>query len=171
MKCRINRVDIGLDRDATLTFTTADKPALRGVWDDFKDVDIDVTVKKYRVKRSLNANAACWLMLGRIATVLRTTKDEVYFKMLKRYGVFVDLMVQPEAVVKFTQANPTSEIVGNVTAAGQTGVQIRLYYGSSTYNTQEFSVLLDGVISEAAEMGIEFISEDEKNLLLQEWGH
>lgn len=171
MKCRIDRVDIGLDRVATLTVSTTDKPAARGVWDDYKDVDVDVTVKKYRVKRSLNANACLWSQMAKMAAILRTTKEEIYFKMLKRYGVFVDLMVQPEAVVKFTQSNPTSEIIGNVTAAGQTGVQVRLYYGSSTYNTQEFSVLLDGVISEAEEMGIEFISEDERNLLLSEWGH
>jgi hypothetical protein len=31
-------------------------------------------------------------------------------------------------------------------------------------------VLLDGVISEAREMGIEVISEQDKQLLIQEWG-
>jgi hypothetical protein len=170
MKCRIVKADIGLDREATLTVTTADKPTLRDIIDNYKDVDIDVDIKKYRTKRSLNANSAAWVMITAIAKVLRTTKDAVYLTMLKRYGVYVDMMVQPQAVVKFLEENPTSEIIGNVTACGQTGVQIRLYYGSSTYNSEEFAVFLDGIISEAAEMGIPFISAEERNLLLSEWG-
>lgn len=42
--------------------------------------------------------------------------------------------------------------------------------GSSTYNSKEFSVLLDGVISEAKEIGVEYISEADKALILSVWG-
>lgn len=170
MKCKIDKVDIGLDREGKITLSTADKPSLRILWDELRDFDLEVQISKHRTKRSLNANSAAWVMITAIAKVLRTTKDAVYLTMLKRYGVYVDMMVKPNAVVKFLENNPTSEIVGNVTVNGQTGVHIRLYYGSSTYNTEEFAVFLDGVISEAADMGIPFMSADERNLLLSEWG-
>ncbi|MDQ9744386.1 hypothetical protein RF397_17385, partial [Acinetobacter baumannii] len=43
-------------------------------------------IKEYRKKRSLDANAYCWKLIGDIADALRTSKEEVYLLMLKRYG-------------------------------------------------------------------------------------
>ena len=44
------------------------------------------------------------------------------------------------------------------------------YRGSSEYDTREMSILLDGIIDEAKALDIEVISEQEKSLLLSEWG-
>ena len=129
-----------------------------------------VEVKQYRQKRSLDANALLWKMCTEIATVIRSSKDEVYLQMLERYGQFTHIIVKPAVVEKVKQEWRTVRELGEVTVNGQTGVQLQCYFGSSTYNTKEFSVLLDGVISEAKELGIEVINEKEKNLLLQEWG-
>ena len=40
-----------------------------------------------------------------------------------------------------------------------------MWAGSSGYNTEEFSILLDGVVSEAKEMGIVLTSLEENSLL------
>jgi hypothetical protein len=129
-----------------------------------------VEVKQYRQKRSLDANALLWKMCTEIAAVIRSSKDEVYLQMLERYGQFTHIIVKPHVVEKVKQEWRTVRELGEVTVNGQTGVQLQCYFGSSTYNTKEFSVLLDGVISEAKELGIEVITESEKSLLLQEWG-
>lgn len=45
---------------------------------------------------------------------------------------------------------------------------LQVFPGSSTYDSKEFSVLLDGVIQDAKEQGVDFLSEADKALLLEE---
>jgi len=53
----------------------------------------------------------------------------------------------------------------------KTGIQLQCYFGSSTYNSKEFSTLLEGVIYEAKELGIDIITKEEKERLLKMWGN
>ena len=62
-----------------------------------------------------------------------------------------------------------SEVIGEVNINGSEAVQMLCYFGSSTYNTQEFSVLLDGVISEMQEMGLETPLSQDMKRALEEW--
>lgn len=135
---------------------------------DGKEVTVEVKLK--RRHRSLDANAALWAMLGDMAAVLHTSKDELYLQMLERYGVFTHVIVKPNVVERVKAEWRTVRVLGEVTVNGQTGIQLQCYFGSSTYNSKEFSVLLDGVISEAKEIGVEYISEADKALMLSEWG-
>jgi hypothetical protein len=132
--------------------------------------ELSVEIKQYRNKRSLDANAYMWLLLGKMAAVLHTTKDELYLQMLDRYGVYTHIIVKPSVVDKVKQEWRTVRELGEVTVNGQKGVQLQCFFGSSTYDSKEFSILLDGVISECKEIGIEVISEEEKQLLIKEWG-
>jgi hypothetical protein len=131
---------------------------------------LDVEVKQHRNRRSLDANALLWKMCTEIANVIRSSKDEVYLQMLERYGVFTHIIVKQEAVERIKKEWRTVRVLGEVAVNGKTGIQLQCYYGSHLYDSKEFSILLDGVISEARELGIEVISEREKSLLLQEWG-
>ena len=132
--------------------------------------ELAVEVKQYRHKRSLDANAYLWVLLTLMADVLHTSKDNLYLIMLERYGVFTHIVVKPTMVDKVRQEWRTVRELGEVTINGKVGVQLQCYFGSSTYDSKEFSVLLNGVISEAQEMGIETITEAEKQSLLDEWG-
>jgi hypothetical protein len=129
-----------------------------------------IECKEYRKKRSLDANGMLWAICTQIANAIKSSKDEVYLTMLERYGVFTHVIVKPEAVERIKQEWRTCRVLGEVTVNGKTGVQIQCYYGSHLYDSKEFSVLLEGVISEAREMGIEVISEQDKQLLIQQWG-
>lgn len=75
--------------------------------------------------------------------------------MLKRYGKFTYIVVRESAVEAVKRQWRESEVIGEVVVNGQKAVQMLCYFGSSTYNTQEFSVLLDGVISEMQEIGLQ----------------
>ena len=44
----------------------------------------------------------------------------------------------------------------------------RFWVGSSEYNKAEFAILLDGVVQEAKNLGIEVKSEEEINSILKE---
>lgn len=134
-----------------------------------KGKKVSVTIK--RETRSKDANAALWHLLGEMSIKLRTTKEELYRELLKRYGVFTHLVVKREAVENLKKLwNGAVVELGEIPMRhNQVGIQLQVYYGSSTYDTQQFSRLLDGAISEAEEMGIHLISPKDRDLLLDNW--
>jgi hypothetical protein len=129
------------------------------------------TLKEYRQKRSLDANALFWKAASLIAEHIGSDKDSVYLMLLSRYGVFTHIVVKPQAVEQFKQSYRLCEEVGEVTVAGQTGIQLRCYFGSSTFNSKQMSRLIDGAISELKEMGIDFVPESDISKAKEEWGH
>ena len=132
--------------------------------------EIDVEIKEHRNRRTPDANAMMWACLQEIADAVQSDKWQVYLQMLKRYGRFTYICVKPEAVAEVKKQWRESEIVGDVTINGKPAVQMLCYYGSSTYDTKEFSVLLDGIISEMKEMGLQVPRSDEMQAALERWG-
>ncbi len=129
-----------------------------------------IEIKTTRHGRSLNANAALWKMLAMMAEILHTSKDELYLDSLEKYGTFTHIVVKPEAVKRVMHEWKTVRELGKVKINGKTGVQLQCYYGSSQMDSKEFSTLLDGVITDAKELGIDFISRQDRNLMIQQWG-
>lgn len=130
---------------------------------------LSISAKKYRAKRSLDANAMLWACIGDIANSLHTDKWEVYLQMLKRYGKYTYICVKPNVVDAVKSQWRECEIVGEIKINGKEAVQMLCYFGSSTYNTKEFSTLLDGVISEMREMGLEIPPSEEMRRALEQW--
>lgn len=152
-----------------ITFTVNETSAINEVNNIQSCERLSIKATRYREKRSLDANGLLWLCLGRIAESLRTDKWEVYLQMLKRYGKYTYICVKP-AVVEAVKAQwRECEEIGRVNINGQEAVQMLCYFGSSTYNTKEFSVLLDGVISEMKEMGLEAPTSEEMRRSLEQW--
>jgi hypothetical protein len=135
-----------------------------------KGKELLVEIKQYRYKRSLDANAYMWVLLSKMAEVLHTTKDELYLVALERYGVFTHVVVKPNVVDRVKAEWRTVRELGEVTINGQKGIQLQCFFGSSTYDTKEMSVLIDGVVSEAKELGIETMTPAELAGLKDEWG-
>ena len=130
---------------------------------------LKVDIKQYRAKRSLDANSYMWLLLAKMASVLNTTKDELYLESLGRYGVFTHIVVKPSVVDRVKEEWRTVLELGEVTINGKTGTQLQCYFGSSTYTTKEMSVLVDGIVSECKNLDIETLSNHEVERLKTEW--
>ena len=157
--------------DIELLLTVSGDPALLGeLIRKANEKPYTVEIAPLKKKRSLDANGYLWVLLQKIAEALHSTKDEVYLEMLSRYGQFTHIVVKPNAVEKFKSEWRTVRDLGEVTINGKTGIQLQCFFGSSTYDSKEFSVLLDGVISEAKELGIETLSETEADRMIKEWG-
>ena len=114
------------------------------------------SVDVFRQKRSLDANAYMWVLLERISEAIHTDKDRVYIDMLKRYGQFTHICVKPEAVEAFKREWRAVRELGEVTINGKKAVQLQCYFGSSTYDTKEMSRLIDGIITECEDLGIDW---------------
>ena len=130
---------------------------------------LSIKAVKHRNKRSLDANAYCWVILQKIAEVLHQDKWNVYLEMLGKYGVFTHIIVKPNVVDKVKEEWRTVKELGEVSVNGMTGIQLQCYFGSSTYNTKEMSVLIDGIVYEAKELGIETLPPDELERMKIEW--
>lgn len=137
--------------------------------DSLKGSVLDIDIKKHRNKRSINANALLWVCLGRIAEKLQTDKWEVYLRMLKRYGQFTYICVKPNVVEAVKSQWRECEELGTLEINGQKAVQMLCYFGSHTYNVQEFSRLLDGVVDEMKEIGLQPPTSEEMKRSLALW--
>lgn len=128
-------------------------------YDELKDKPLDITIKPFRKKRSLDQNSYAWALIGKIADKLRTSKDEVYLTMLRRYGQGGVIKVSPkneEAVLSALKYYERHEKLYT-----NTDKYYRVWAGSSGYNTEEMTIFLDGIISEAKGLGIETMTPDE----------
>lgn len=151
---RKQRVTIELDSD------------FREGFDALRDVDVEVTIKKWRAKRSKDANNYMWLLLEELAIVTKQTKEALYLDFVKRYGVFKDFTLTEDEAKTFRVAWgkigtgwPTEQV--DYDADGNR-VVIRAYYGSSTYNTKQMSRLVDAVVEECKAQGIDTDTPEEK---------
>lgn len=152
-----------------ITFTVNEAAAINEV-EKIKDSEkLSIKAVQFRKKRSLDSNGLLWHCLGEMAKALRADKWDVYLRMLKRYGKYTYICVKPNVVEAVKAQWRESEVIGEVNINGQAAVQMLCYFGSSTYDTKEFSVLLDGVISEMEEMGLEVPTSQEMQRALDQW--
>ena len=161
MKGRIKDLGFGMGGDLTLTLSLPRHHA-----DELKaltDTELSVEVKKWRNKRSLSANAYAWVLISRIAECIDPplSKEAVYLEMLKRYGQTGIISVEAEKAAPVKRELKYWESVGSGTVAGKDFEHIRLWVGSSNYNTLEMSLFVQGIVSEAKELGIETLTPQE----------
>jgi hypothetical protein len=130
-----------------------------------KDYDVEVISKK---TRSRNANNYYWVLNGKIAEKLHTSKDELHVEMLKRYGqtAYVFSVKSEIDVTKFT---PYVDIIGRTTLNEVPFTHYRALKGSSDFDTEEMAVFLDGVVQEAKDLGIETITPAELEKMKENW--
>lgn len=137
--------------------------------DEMREKDkLSIEIKPYRQHRSLNANAYAWKLIGEIADIMRAGKDEVYLFMLKRYG-------QSELISVLSHV-PIGNYVKYYEEAGESKLNgkmfkhYRVYKGSSEFDTREMSILIDGVVSEAKELGIQTETPNQIAEMKARWG-
>jgi hypothetical protein len=126
-------------------------------------------IDHYKKKRSLNANNYMWQLVTQIADKLRTSKDEVYLSMLKRYGQSSVVSVVDEAVPMFMKSVQYAEEFGKGIVNGKNFTHIKVFVGSSSYDSREMSILIDGVVSEAEGLGIVTMTPNEIQRLKDNW--
>lgn len=117
----------------------------------------------HREKRSLTQNGYYWQLLTQTAHVLGISNTELHNRMLAEYG-FLDDVIQSIIMddevdwtkIEHLHLRPTTR-----TKVMANGRLYRVFYvmrGSSSYNTKEMSRLVDGMVQEAKQQGIETIT-------------
>ena len=171
MKARLGDLSVGIDGRQRLTIITDDDCRL--IWDEFHDGDIRVDIKKWREKRSLSANAYCWVCIDKLAEKLNVGKTDIYRAAIREIGgvsttvcvkdVAVDALVSAwqERGIGWIAEKHDSKLAGCT--------NLTLYYGSSVYDTKQMSQLIDRLIDECKEFGIETMPPAELAALKESW--
>lgn len=138
------------------------------------EAEYTVKIEKKRRRRSLDANAYCWTLVGKLAEVLQSTSEEVYRECIKKYGVSDIRPVEKTVSEELCRMWDSQGIGNSHIAIGDSKVKgyvnIRFFWGSSKYDTANMSRLIDGIISECKEQGIETMPPEELERLKQQWG-
>lgn len=151
--------------DVTIEMTEGDAHDIASL----ADKDLSVELKQWRNHRSLDANALLWACIGDMVKALGGDKWDYYIKYLREYGQYTMIQLQPDALEQFKKVYRECEVIGSRYVDGKEMLQVLCYYGSSTYDTKEFSVLLDGVIQDMKHAGVEPPTSEEMKRSLEMW--
>ena len=145
----------------------------RETWEELKDNDCDITVKRYRKKRSLDANAYAWVLIDKIAAKKRIPKAEVYRNAIREIGGVSDFVTVKKNCVKRLQEtwtkNGTGWQVEDIGGNTPGWTNLILYYGSSVYDTKQMSDLIESLVQDAQALGIETKSPEYIKSLMEEY--
>lgn len=133
---------------------------------------LNIDLKKYRKKRSNDANAYAWVLLGELQNVLNIPKEEIYRDLIRNIGSYEIVPVKNEAVERFRQAwskNGLGWITETMKSKLEGYTNVVAYYGSSAYDTKEMTRLTELLVEECKQFGIETKPQAEIDSLLKEW--
>ena len=131
---------------------------------------LSVGIKRWRKKRSLDANAYAWVLISKIADVVGASKEEVYEECLQKYGyIYSDDSGYITVTVKSTV--DMSKISGHWKRYKDNGkfISYLMIKGSSEYDTAEMSHFIDRIIDDAKELGIETLPPGELERMKAAW--
>lgn len=137
---------------------------------------LNIELKKYRNKRSLDANAYCWVLCDKIAKELSKegqaiTKEKIYKDAILQIGTFEPMIIEEKAYENFKriwEKQGLGFLVEEVCRKDKC-VKVHCYYGSSTYDSKEMSLLIKLIVGLAESLGIETKTQEELNSLLEAW--
>jgi hypothetical protein len=139
-----------------------------------KDKLYDLEVKEHRKKRSLDANAYAWVLINKLAEVMRIPPVDVYRQAIQDiYGNSEIIPIKDDAVEQFMQAWTRNGIGWLCRDMGKSKLpgyrNLMVYYGSSVYNAKQMNDLIDYLIQDCKALDIETLPPSKLALLMEEW--
>lgn len=134
---------------------------------------LDISVKKHREKRSLDANAYCWVLLGKLAAKLNIAPEVIYREMIRDIGENYEVLpIKADAAAKFCEVwggNGIGWMTSTFPSKLHGYVNVMAYYGSSTYDKAQMTRLIDNIVQECRVQGIEVRPAEEIESMMKYW--
>lgn len=154
---------------------TVDKRVLADMPDPQKPMELTIVAK--RKQRSLSANAYCWVLCGKIASKIGGGMRDVDVYRTAIHNAADDTMWIPARVPRARaeelrerwEKNGDGWLAIPISNGYAPYVDFRLYQGSSVYDGRQMGRLIDELIAEAENLGIDSITPDEKARMMSEW--
>lgn len=160
----------------TITLSINERQEAVKAYENLKNCEkLNVLIKKYREKRSLDANAYFWVLADKLAEKIGTSKEAIYKSYVKDIGGNSEVVcVKNKAVDKLCEGwehNGLGWQTDQFPSKIDGCTNIILYYGSSTYDKKQMGQLIDFVVADCKEQEIETMTPDELCKLKDAWGH
>lgn len=143
--------------------------------ENLKEDKLSIEIKKYRKKRSLDANNYFWKLLQEVCEEKGLDTIEDYKRRVKELGIFRQFKIMTQDVKTFEKVWTDRGIawfceISDTDYIGDTEFKvINAYYGSSSYNSKQMSRLIDNLVQDCKAIGIETKPQAEIDSLLKEW--
>lgn len=138
------------------------------------DKEYILTVKEHKQKRSLNANSYAWTLMDKLAEKLRMAKTDIYRSYIKEIGGNNTLVCVQDAalddLIKTWETHGIGWIAETEKSKLDGCTNVRLYYGSSVYDTAQMSRLIELIVADCKSNDIETLTPEELNRMSEEWG-
>lgn len=176
MTIDIKGLSWGADRDGGYLMVRVGNPqiAVNAVENIEPDKEYTISIERKRRKRSLDANAYCWVLIGKLSAKVGISPQEIYRQIIPDIGENYEIMpIRNDAVDRFREAwskhgcGWLTETLGDSKITGYTN--IIAFYGSSVYDTRQMSRLIDLVVQECKLQGIETLTPRELEGLKENW--
>lgn len=170
----IQSTALSMDGKPLITFKVNEYRDCMKMAQELGDSPISIKVAKQHKKRSLDSNSYFWILVDKLAKKLNIAKDEIYRNAIRNIGGVSEIVcVQNGAVEKLCSGWSKNGLGWQTDTmpskiAGCTNVV--LYYGSSTYNQEQMTSLIDNIVQDCKAVGIETKSKEELDSLLGQWG-
>ena len=130
-------------------------------------------VKEFKQKRSLNANSYAWTLIDKLAEKLRMSKTDIYKSYIKEIGGNSDIVCCLDRAVSDLCQAWQGRGIGWLTETEPSKLEgctnVRLYYGSSVYDTAQMSRLIELIVQDCKEHDIETLTPEEIDRMNAEW--
>lgn len=158
-----------------LTLSIDEKQNLINCYNELSQCEkLDIKISKYREKRSLDANAYCWVLLGKLSAKLNRTKEDIYREHIKDIGDNCEIVCVIDKAVKKLCDGWRRNGIGWTTDTMPSKIEgctnVILYYGSSIYDTEQMSRLINNIVEDCKEQGIDVRTPEEITNLISLWG-
>lgn len=166
MKGRLIDFSIGWNRRQRITIEIDSD--FREGFDALKGADIEVSMKKWRRKRSNDANAYFHVLVTTIAEARGISNDEVKRMLVVDYGTLardednqiIGFKLPPG--VDVSRIYPYTKLFKQVEENGKLFNCYLVYKRSSEMDSKEMARLIDGAVHEAKELGIDTDTPEER---------
>lgn len=140
-----------------------------------EDKNYEITIDKEKKKRSNDANAYYWQLLGQLSAKVNVPPRDIYRTHIQdvggNYQVFPIRDDAVESWLKIWESRGLgwcAEIIGESKLRGYTNVIC--YYGSSVYDTRQMSRLIELLVQDCKQQGIETMTPAELVQLMESVG-
>ena len=167
-------VDFGTDK-MVLTLMLNEKQSAVSMFEELKDADkLNIKIGKHREKRSLDSNAYAWILMDKLASKMSLPKEDIYRNYIKEIGGNSDIVcIQDKAVDKLRQGwskNGIGWVTETMPSKLDGCTNVILYYGSSTYDTNQMSRLIDMIVNDCKTQGVDTRTPEEIAHMMTLWG-
>ena len=173
MKLTFTEARIETDGGTWLCLKVDEPAPARGFVYGMKRRKYDADLKEHREKRSLDANAYCWVLLDKLAQATRIPKTEIYRKAIKEIGGVSDTVcVQQKAADRLCyswECNGLGWFSERSESRLKGCVNVTLYYGSSVYDTAQMSRLIDYIVEDCKALDIETLPPEKLAAMKENW--